>query len=142
MLTRVGVPVDSSAEPSARGPQPITLLCFSHLRWNFVFQRPQHLMSRFARDMSVIYWEEPVDVGPKETAYLQVREAPDAPGVRIIVPHLPQGMPDDAREAALGRLLDAHIAAIRGPLITWYYTPMMLPFSRNIEADVTVFDAM
>jgi len=99
-------------------------------------------MSRFAREMSVIYWEEPVDVGPKETAYLQVREAQDAPGVRIIVPHLPQGMPDDAREAALGRLLAAHIAAIRGPLITWYYTPMMLPFSRNIEADVTVFDAM
>jgi UDP-galactopyranose mutase len=142
MLTRVGVPVESRAEPSAPEPEAATLLCFSHLRWNFVFQRPQHLMSRFAREMSVIYWEEPVDVGPKETAYLQVREAPDAPGVRIIVPHLPQGMPDDAREAALGRLLDAHIAAIRGPLITWYYTPMMLPFSRNIEADVTVFDAM
>jgi len=118
------------------------LLCFSHLRWNFVFQRPQHLMSRFARDMSVIYWEEPVDIGPKETAYLQVREAQDAPGVRIVVPHLPQGMPDDAREAALGRLLDAHIATIRGPLITWYYTPMMLPFSRHVEANVTVFDAM
>ena len=31
---------------------------------------------------------------------------------------------------------------IRGPLITWYYTPMMLPFSRHIEANVTVFDAM
>jgi UDP-galactopyranose mutase len=27
-------------------------------------------------------------------------------------------------------------------LITWYYTPMMLPFSRHVEADVTVFDAM
>ena len=27
-----------------------TLVCFSHLRWNFVFQRPQHLMSRFAED--------------------------------------------------------------------------------------------
>ncbi len=142
MLTRVGVPVTSGAEPSASEPEAATLLCFSHLRWNFVFQRPQHLMSRFARDMSVIYWEEPVDIGPKETAYLQVREAQDAPGVRIVVPHLPQGMPDDAREAALGRLLDAHIATIRGPLITWYYTPMMLPFSRHVEANVTVFDAM
>src|SRR3954452_9857413 len=142
MLTRVGVPVESEAEHSAPHPRAAPLLCFSHLRWNFVFQRPQHLMSRFARDMSVIYWEEPVDIGPKETAYLQVREAQDAPGVRIVVPHLPQGMPDDAREAALGRLLDAHIATIRGPLITWYYTPMMLPFSRHVEANVTVFDAM
>jgi len=83
-----------------------------------------------------------VDIGPHETAYLQVREAQDAPGVRVVVPHLPQGMPEDAREATLNRLLDAHVASIRGPLLTWYYTPMMLPFSRHIEADVTVFDAM
>ncbi|HXS49769.1 MAG TPA: glycosyltransferase family 1 protein [Sphingomicrobium sp.] len=118
------------------------MICFSHLRWNFVFQRPQHLMSRFAREMNVIYWEEPVDVAPDETAYLQVREADNAANVRIVVPHLPQGMPEDAREAALGRLLDAHLAAIKGPLIAWYYTPMMLPFSRHLEPAVTVFDAM
>ena len=142
MLTRVGVPVESEAEPSAPEPEVATLLCFSHLRWNFVFQRPQHLMSRFAREMDVIFWEEPVDIGPKETAYLQVREAQDAPGVRVVVPHLPQGIPEDAREAALKRLLDAHVSTFRGPLITWYYTPMMLPFSRHVEADVTVFDAM
>jgi len=118
------------------------LLCFSHLRWNFVFQRPQHLMNRFAREMNVIYWEEPVDIGPKETAYLQVREAQDASNVRVVVPHLPEGMPEDAREAALKRLLDAHVASVRGPLIAWYYTPMMLPFSRHLDPDVTVFDAM
>ena len=142
MLTRVGVPVQSEAEHSAPDPEPTTLLCFSHLRWDFVFQRPQHLMSRFAREMNVIYWEEPVDIGANETAYLKVREVQDAPGVRIVVPHLPQGMPEDAREAVLKRLLDAHVASIRGTLISWYYTPMMLPFSRHIETDVTVFDAM
>ena len=142
MLTRVGVPVTLEAEPSAPGPEGATLLCFSHLRWNFVFQRPQHLMCRFAREMDVIYWEEPVDIGRGETPYLQVREAQNAPKVRLVVPHLPQGMPDDAREATLKRLLDAHVASIRGTLIAWYYTPMMLRFSRHIDADVTVFDAM
>jgi UDP-galactopyranose mutase len=142
MLTRVGVPVETEAEPSAPDPQPTTLLCFSHLRWNFVFQRPQHLMCRFAREMNVIFWEEPVEIGAKETAYLQVREAQDASNVRVVVPHLPAGIPDDAKEATLKRLLDAHVATIRGPLIAWYYTPMMLPFSRHVEADVTVFDAM
>jgi len=141
MLTRVGVPVESEAEPSASAPEPTTLLCFSHLRWNFVFQRPQHLMCRFAREMPVVFWEEPETIGAKETAFLQVREA-DVPNVRIVVPHLPEGMSEDAREATLKRLLDAHVAAIRGPLVTWYYTPMMLPFSRHIEADATVYDAM
>ena len=142
MLTRVGVPVESKAEPSAPEPEAATLLCFSHLRWNFVFQRPQHLMSRFAREMAVIFWEEPVEIGPDETAYLQVREAQESPNVRIVVPHLPQGMPEDAREAALKRLLDAHLSAIRGPLIAWYYTPMMLPFSKHVTPDLTVYDAM
>ena len=51
-------------------------------------------------------------------------------------------MPEDAREAALKRLLDAHVASIRGELVAWYYTPMMLPFSRHIDADITVYDAM
>jgi UDP-galactopyranose mutase len=51
-------------------------------------------------------------------------------------------MPEDAREAALKRLLDAHVSSIRGSLVAWYYTPMMLPFSRDLDADVTVFDAM
>ncbi len=142
MLTRVGVPVASEAEHSAPGPESATLICFSHLRWNFVFQRPQHLMSRFARAMDVIFWEEPVEIGPRETAYLQVREAADASNVRVVVPHLPQGMPEDAREAALHRLVEAHLAVVRGPLIAWYYTPMMLTFTRDIDADLTVFDAM
>jgi glycosyltransferase involved in cell wall biosynthesis len=142
MLTRVGVPVESGIEHSEPAPQPTTLICFSHLRWNFVFQRPQHLMCRFSREMNVIYWEEPIEIGANEPSFLLVREAEDAPNVRIVVPHLPAGIPDDAREAALKRLLDAHVASIQGTLIAWYYTPMMLTFSRDLDADVTVFDAM
>lgn len=119
-----------------------TILCFSHLRWNFVFQRPQHLMRRFARDMDVIFWEEPVEIGANEMAYLEVCAANGAPGVRIVVPHLPAGIPEDARETALTRLLDTLLDSLRGSLIAWYYTPMMLPFSLHIEADVIVYDAM
>jgi hypothetical protein len=142
MLTRVGVPVELEAEPSAPDSEPTTLICFSHLRWNFVFQRPQHLMSRFARQMDVIFWEEPIAIRRRETAFLQVREAPDAPNVRVVVPHMPEGMPDDACEAALQRLLEAHLATVRGSLIAWYYTPMMLTFSRDVVPDLIVYDAM
>ena len=142
MLTRVDVPVDSKAEHSAPGSNRPTLVCFSHLRWNFVFQRPQHLMSRFADGMTVIYWEEPIEVGRRETPYLQVRPADDFPNVRVVVPHLPEGMSEERREAALQRLLDAHLASVKGPLIAWYYTPMMLEFSRGLDADAVVYDCM
>ena len=142
MLTRVGVPVEFEAEFSAPDSEPATLICFSHLRWNFVFQRPQHLMIRFAGEMNVIYWEEPIEIAPNQPAFLQVREAKDSKNVLIIVPHLPEAIPEDAREATLKRLLDAHLASRHGPIIAWYYTPMMLPFSRHLEPAVTVFDAM
>ena len=142
MLTSVGVPVVSEAEPSAPDPVRPTLLCFSHLRWDFVFQRPQHLMSRFARDMAVVYWEEPVEIGRKDTAYLRVREAEGYDNVRVVVPHVPEGLDEEKREAVLKRLLDAYAAGLTRPLVAWYYTPMMLPFSRGIDTTAIVYDCM
>jgi glycosyltransferase involved in cell wall biosynthesis len=142
MLTSVGVPVESTAEPSAPDSDKPTLICFSHLRWDFVFQRPQHLMSRFADSMTVIFWEEPMEIGHGDTALLKVRAAEDYPSVRIVTPHIPAGMDEEHRVAALKRLLDAYTAGLSRPLITWYYTPMMLPFSRHLDVSATIFDAM
>ena len=39
-------------------PAAPPLICFSHLRWDFVTQRPQHLMRRFAQERRVFFWEE------------------------------------------------------------------------------------
>jgi UDP-galactopyranose mutase len=142
MLTRVGVPVESQAEPSAPDHAQPTLLCFSHLRWDFVFQRPQHLMSRFAKHMTLVFWEEPMEIGPRDVPFLEVRQAEDFSQVRVVTPHLPEGLDDDAREAALKRLLDAHVAVCKRPLIVWYYTPMMLSFSRHLDATAVVYDCM
>ena len=142
MLTSIGVPVQSEAEPSAPDHARSTLICFSHLRWDFVFQRPQHLMSRFAREMTVIFWEEPIEIERRETAFLKVRQAEDFPSVRLVTPHLPQGLSEERREEALKRLLDAHVASCERPLVSWYYTPMMLPFSRHLDASAVVYDCM
>ena len=142
MLNRVGMPVESFAEPSARASERPTLLCFSHLRWDFVFQRPQHLLSRFAEDMTVVFWEEPVVIAHGQPAHVQVRQADDYPAVRIAVPHLPEGLSMPQAEAALTGLCEAFAAGLSGPLITWYYTPMMLPFSRGLDADAVIYDAM
>ena len=133
---------DSESGWNSTPKTPPTLICFSHLRWDFVFQRPQHLMTRFARDMKVIFWEEPVDIGSRETPFLSERGAVGCPNVRIVAPHLPEGLSEDERLAILSRLLDVRIAGLGDRLVAWYYTPMMLPFSRHIERDVTVFDAM
>ena len=36
-----------------------TILVFSHLRWDFVYQRPQHLLSRLAEHYKICFFEEP-----------------------------------------------------------------------------------
>jgi len=61
------------------------VICFSHLRWNFVFQRPQHLLSRCARDRRVFFVEEPV-VDATDRSYVTVTEV--QPQVYVVVPHL------------------------------------------------------
>ena len=62
------------------------LLVFSHLRWDFVFQRPQHLMIRHAKHRRVFYFEEPV-FGMTELPKLHLRKSIE--DVHIVVPYLP-----------------------------------------------------
>ena len=113
------------------------LLCFSHLRWDFVFQRPQHLMTRFAGRMDVVFWEEP-EPGAA-TPGLVIREDR---GVRIVTPRLPHGLDPTATDLALAGLLKAFLAAEPPVAVRWYYTPMMLAFSDTVVAGCTVYDCM
>jgi UDP-galactopyranose mutase len=125
------------------GRQPLaaesrqTLLCFSHLRWAFVFQRPQHLLTRAAAALRVIYWEEPVWV-EEAAPRLHRRSSPE--GVLIVQPFLPYGADPDAAQR---RLLDAMLrdAGVTDPIL-WYYTPRALAFSDHLRASLTVYDCM
>jgi UDP-galactopyranose mutase len=61
MQQHLSDPVNPFAPSAGKGAGDMpTMICFSHLRWDFVYQRPQHLMTRFARLMRVFYFEEPV----------------------------------------------------------------------------------
>ena len=115
------------------------LLCLSHLRWNFVFQRPQHLLTRAAKTDTVLYFEEPV----YENVTRAMLRAAEADGVRVLTPVLPQGT-SAARAIELQRVLLNNVLASVSydRLVLWYYTPMALPFSDHVECDVCVYDCM
>lgn len=120
---------------TTRRPQ---LVCFSHLRWDFVYQRPQHLLSRAARDHDVFYVEEPIfEEGAR--AHLRMSSRPE--GVTIVLPVLPAGTEADAAEA-MSRLLRRLLPAGPARRTLWYYTPMAMDFSRDIAADIVVYDNM
>jgi len=118
-----------------------TLLCFSHLRWAFVFQRPQHLMTRFAREGRVFFWEEPFYLDGLDAPRLHVETCAET-GVTVLRPEL-RAEDDRVHDCErLKMLLDRFIASTEGPLVRWYYTPMMLPFSEHVAAECVVYDCM
>ena len=117
------------------GP-PITLLALSHLRWDFVFQRPQHLMTHAAcRGMRVIYVEEPLwgATGFGERVF-------GRDGVTVVQPLVPDWTDNEVAQAHARTVVQAHAGT--GPLWLWFYTPMALPLAEDLAADVVVFDKM
>jgi UDP-galactopyranose mutase len=121
------------------GMKRMNLLVFSHLRWNFVFQRPQHLMTRCARTHRVFFWEEPICDAAEP--FLEVREA----GFQLLVvePHIPAGLSDDASWRIQKSLLTKLIADYRiESYMAWYYTPMAMNFTRHLSPQAMVYDCM
>ena len=113
------------------------VLCFSHLRWGFVFQRPNHLMLRAARSRPVYYIEEPVfDVNQ---AQLQLEQV--GPGLLRVLPRLQPNEP--APEVRINAML-RELCRERGiqHALHWYYTPMMLGVSAGLPRDLVVYDCM
>ena len=113
------------------------LICFCHLRWNFVYQRPQHLMSRFTTENRVFFFEEPIydTSSPHYTL-----TADETSKTLVVTPHLPEGIDIIAAQR---ELLDQLIGAENiTPGIAWYYSPMSLAFSNHLTPDIIVYDCM
>jgi len=116
------------------------LVCFSHLRWDFVYQRPQHLLSRCARKRRVFFVEEPIFGNC--SMRLDVREAD--PGVHVVVPHLPEGLRSEIAINAVMREMTRQFFSDRGinEYVFWYYTPMALRFTDQFNPVAVVYDCM
>lgn len=131
---------EKSTERETPGLLP-DLVCLSHLRWDFVYQRPQHLLSRAAREgRRVFFVEEPI-LGDEMRARMEVSTREE--GVIVAQPHLPQGLSPAESEAEQRRLLDALIAREEiSDFILWYYTPMARSFAAHLIPRATVYDCM
>jgi glycosyltransferase involved in cell wall biosynthesis len=114
------------------------LICLSHLRWNFVFQRPQHLMTRAAKTFRTYFFEEPI-FGASD--YLEQRL--DASGVTVCVPHITAGLSAEESQARTASLLSGLVRA-EGlkRYVLWVYTPMELPIAQDLTPALTIYDCM
>lgn len=116
------------------------LICFSHLRWDFVYQRPQHLMSRFNKYLRVFFVEEPIFHNYKDNYTIKRSES----GVYIITPMLNEI--DKDLSSVIKRQKKLICSLISKEQITnyisWYYTPMALKISSQLTPELIVYDCM
>lgn len=114
------------------------LVTFSHLRWDFVYQRPQHIISRFTDLYRVFYIEEPL-LDDDEDGYT-IQQSPS--DVWIVTPHLYRGK-DGSINQRMEHIIDLLFKSeeIR-TYTTWYYTPMALEFTRHLKPELIVYDCM
>ena len=119
--------------------QAPALLVLSHLRWNFVFQRPQHLMTRAARTRRVFFIEEPVFGEDAD----RLEMVTDASGVTVCTPHVESGHSPAESQDRTARLLTQ---LVQGEGLDtydlWVYTPMELPVAVGLTPRLTVYDCM
>jgi UDP-galactopyranose mutase len=119
-----------------------SIVVFSHLRWNFVYQRPQHLLSRLAAKRPVFFVEEPeLDTnGPPRWE----RSNPH-PNVLVLRPRTPVGAlgfhPDQL--VALEPLMVELARELDGmTTVAWLYTPLALPLAEALGPSAIVYDCM
>ena|ERR1700741_3856708 len=118
----------------------IDLICFSHLRWNFVYQRPQHLLSRFAKHQRVFFIEEPIL--DADSDFYSINKKEDNT-LWIITPHIQKDLSPEQvaqRQKVLLAFLMEDMQI--NEYLCWYYTPMALSFTDNLNPQLIIFDCM
>jgi UDP-galactopyranose mutase len=118
-------------------PGSIDLIAFCQLRWNFVWQRPNHLMVRFAKTRRVFFVEEPVFEEDREFLEIQSTEH----GVTVVTPHVLKDHASDPNK--IREVIDPLFERERiHEFMLWYWTPMAIAYTRHLMPVLTVYDCM
>jgi glycosyltransferase involved in cell wall biosynthesis len=117
----------------------IDLVCFSHLRWGFVFQRPNHLLSRFSKHQRVFFIEEPIFHDGDEK--LEIENYNE--NLFVVTPHIKGGLSEEEVQNRQRQFINKLFTNMNiDRYFSWYYTPMALPFTDHLSPEVVVYDCM
>jgi glycosyltransferase involved in cell wall biosynthesis len=117
----------------------IDLVCFSHLRWGFVFQRPHHLLTRFSKHQRVFFIEEPIFHDSDDK--LQIENFNE--NLYVVTPFLKHGLNEKEIQNRQRKFLDNLFTNMQVTrYFSWYYTPMALPFTEHLNPELVIYDCM
>jgi len=108
------------------------LIVFSHLKWDFVYQRPQHIISGLSNTFRILFVEEPTmqhDFTIREITSYEV-----TPQITVLQP---KGLSMADLGPALGDFLGKH-----RPGISWFYSGAFVPVLGEFDFDTIIYDCM
>ena len=117
------------------------LVVLSHLPWDFVWQRPQHIISRLSRNRRVWFVEEP-RVADVDLPRLCVEARDGLQRVWLEVPGPERLAGFDDPVAAEYPDMIAELLGSRRERTVWLYTPLALPIAAKLERRMMVYDVM
>ncbi len=106
-----------------------TVIVFSHLRWEFVWQRPQHILSRISKDRKLIFIEEPTE---QEKVY--------SPAENITVVQPKTGPTNGKQLAKIAKFYAGNNNI--SETVFWFYSPMFVDVLDELQPGLVVFDVM
>lgn len=111
------------------------IIVFSHLRWEFVKQRPQHLLERIAKEARVLFVEEPIPYSDRNEGTANIIEISDS--LQVIQPRI-EG--NDSR--ALKRVVSKYSHLKSKQPVVWLYSAAFLPVLDYLPHSLVVYDCM
>lgn len=113
------------------------IVVFSHLRWEFVYQRPQHVLSRLAKDRKILFIEEPIAYD--DANYGTARIITPIENVSILQPRLPW----EELIIHLPRIAQKRMAVMgMEPKVLWFYSASFSDLIDYFDHDMIVYDCM
>lgn len=127
--TSAAVPMDSI---NSNSRQQYDMIVFCHLRWQFVYQRPQHIISRLAKEMKILMVEEPIGFEPEEINTASVQKVSE--NLHILQPKV-------HRIEDIASILPKYVCNSDINL-GWFYSPSFVPLLEVFTFNTVVYDCM
>lgn len=107
------------------------MIVFCHLRWHFVYQRPQHIISRISKTMKTLFIEEP----------LYNNESKESGNLIIINDMLHVLQPNVKDIESIAAIIPEYVKNKDIP-VGWFYSAIFCPLSECIDFETIVYDCM
>ena len=131
------------------GEDNYPIIVHSHLRWDWVWQRPQQFLSRLSKRHRVLFIEAPRPSDQVRIAQVTLRDVSDYPNIIVLQMEMPAARwangawVDKERRRLVQSFLAGPVGRNFDSPVQWFYDPMAVTaFAGHLNERAIVYDCM